>query len=123
MREITEIQKDLARLADRAFDLKKDLYRLIAEIEADHYSFDKETEWAIAFGELPVTVPFFLMRLLVLTAEEEPTDLESQLRQGVAVTDSQLRRAWLELWQPGPSRGWTPPPNQDCRPEVGNAHV
>jgi hypothetical protein len=41
---MTEIQEDLGRLADRASDLKKELYHLIAEIDADHYSFDEERD-------------------------------------------------------------------------------
>jgi hypothetical protein len=99
---LTEIQADLSRLADRTGELRKDLRRLIVEIETDHCTRDRELERANEAPERPENVFQFLKYLTNVPSYLEATlaDIESnwqfggleiELRGLATVTESELR--------------------------------
>ena len=96
MRRMTEIQADIAQLAERAHKLKTDVKGLIAEITRDHYKVDESTAWEIALGNQRCFLGFRLKGHLEVIVDDVLDDLESGLREAAAVTEADLEREWQE---------------------------
>jgi hypothetical protein len=102
---VTEIQADLSRFADRTDELRKDLRRLIVEIES-HCPRDPELERANEEPERPENVFQYLKYLRsvpaylnAMLADFESNwyfnGLEIELRGLATVTESELQEMWV----------------------------